>query len=148
MNNLIKYIIKVIGLFYYMLSPITLSAQEISQVGVSNPDTMSDTVTKVEAKQNSAVVPYLTTDLTSAYLWRGQRLAGVSIQPVLGLKWKWLNFFFWGNTQVAPPAEERPIKYERDIFLKCQVTKNLSIALKDVYTTTRGNGFFSWGEIG
>ena len=148
MNNLIKYIIKVIGLFYYMLSPITLSAQEISQVAVSNTNTVSDTVTQVEAKQNKAVVPYLTTDLTSAYLWRGQRLAGVSIQPVLGLKWKWLNFFFWGNTQVAPPADERPIKYEIDIFLKCQVTKNLNIALKDVYTTTRGNGFFSWGEIG
>lgn len=148
MNNLIKYIIKVIGLFYYMLSPITLSAQEISQAAVSDTNTVSDTVTTVEAKQNSAVVPYLTTDLTSAYLWRGQRLAGVSIQPVLGLKWKWLNFFFWGNTQVSPPADERPIKYEIDIFLKCQATKNLNIALKDVYTTTRGNGFFSWGEIG
>ena len=91
---------------------------------------------------------YSTVDFTNHYLWRGQRLADVSIQPVLGLKWKGLDFFVWGNTQVAPPAGEDPAKLEIDIFLKYQLTKRFNIALKDVYTNKRGDGFFSYGEIG
>ena len=91
---------------------------------------------------------YSTVDLTNLYLWRGQRLADVSIQPVMGVKWRGLNFFVWGNTQVAPPAEEKPAKLEIDIFLKYQLTKRFNIALKDVYTNTRGDGFFSFGQIG
>lgn len=94
------------------------------------------------------VTPYSTVDLTNLYLWRGQRLADVSIQPVLGVKWRGLNFFVWGNTQVSPPAEENPAKLEIDIFLKYQLTKRFNIALKDVYTNKRGDGFFSYGEIG
>ncbi len=100
------------------------------------------------SKQKTVVQPYLTADITSAYLWRGQRLAGVSIQPVMGVKWKGLNVYAWGNTQVAPPSDERPIKYEIDLFVKYQVTPWLNIGLKDVYVTTRGNGFFTWGHIG
>lgn len=91
---------------------------------------------------------YSTVDFTNHYLWRGQRLADVSIQPVLGLKWKGLDFFVWGNTQVVPPATEDPAKLEIDIFLKYQLTKRFNIALKDVYTNKRGDGFFSYGEIG
>lgn len=67
------------------------------------------------------VTPYSTVDLTNLYLWRGQRLADVSIQPVLGVKWRGLNFFVWGNTQVSPPADENPAKLEIDIFLKYQL---------------------------
>ncbi|MBR2169851.1 MAG: hypothetical protein IKA38_07035 [Alistipes sp.] len=94
------------------------------------------------------VTPYSTVDLTNLYLWRGQRLADVSIQPVLGVKWRGLNFFVWGNTQVSPPADENPAKLEIDIFLKYQLTRRLNIALKDVYTNKRGDGFFSYGRIG
>lgn len=100
------------------------------------------------ASAQDKVQPYLTTDLTNLYLWRGQRLAGVSIQPVMGFKWKCFNLFAWGNAQLTPPANESPEKYEIDIFLKCQVTSRLNVALKDVYTNTRGDGFFSYGRIG
>ena len=102
----------------------------------------------VSALAQDKVQPYLTTDLTNIYIWRGQRLAGVSIQPVAGFKWKCLNLFAWGNAQLTPPANEYPEKYEIDILLKCQVTKNLNIGLKDVYTNGRGDGFFSYGKIG
>ena len=98
--------------------------------------------------KKSAVQPYLTTDLTSAYLWRGQRLAGVSIQPVMGIKWKGLNVYAWGNAQVAPPAGQNPAKHEIDLFVKYQVAPWLNIGLKDVYVNTRGNGFLTWGHIG
>lgn len=94
------------------------------------------------------VTAYSTVDITNHYLWRGQRLADVSIQPVLGIKWRGLNFFAWGNTQVAPPSNQDPVKFEIDLFLKYQLTPRLNVALKDVYTNTRGNGFFSYGRIG
>lgn len=94
------------------------------------------------------VTAYSTVDITNHYLWRGQRLADVSIQPVLGIKWRGLNFFAWGNTQVAPPANQNPVKFEIDLFLKYQLTPRFNVALKDVYTNTRGNGFFSYGRIG
>ena len=94
------------------------------------------------------VQPYLTTDLTNIYIWRGQRLAGVSIQPVAGFKWRGFNLFAWGNAQLTPPANEPTEKYEIDIFLKYQLTKRFSIGLKDVYTNTRGEGFFAYGPIG
>lgn len=100
------------------------------------------------ASAQDKVQPYLTTDLTNIYIWRGQRLAGVSIQPVAGLKWKGFNLFAWGNAQLTPPADETPEKYEIDILLKYQLTPRLNIALKDVYTNARGDGFFSFGSIG
>lgn len=93
------------------------------------------------------VEPYMSVDLTSAYLWRGQRNAGPSIQPVAGLRWRGLNFYVWANEQLAPPAGEHPVKHEIDFFLKYAVTPDLTIGLKDVYVNNRGKGFFSFGSI-
>ena len=112
------------------------------------PALAHDGAKEIDITRESSVQPYLTADLTSAYLWRGQRLAGVSIQPVMGVKWKCLNIYAWGNAQVAPPANQNPVKHEIDLFVKCQVAPWLNIGLKDVYVNTRGNGFFTWGHIG
>lgn len=89
---------------------------------------------------------YAQTDLTSAYLWRGQKVAGVSIQPVLGLKWRGLDFYVWGNAQLCPPSGE-PDKHEIDIIVKYAVTPAFTVGLKDVYVNTRGDGIFSFGSI-
>lgn len=93
------------------------------------------------------VEPYMSADLTSAYLWRGQKNAGVSLQPVLGIKWSGLNFYIWGNEQLSPPSDQKPVKHEIDFFLKYSVTPNFTIGVKDVYVNTRGDGFFSFGSI-
>ncbi len=106
--------------------------------------TLAAAAGSLHAQQN--VEPYMTVDLTSAYLWRGQKNAGVSIQPVLGLKWRGLNFYVWGNEQLAPPSGQ-PVKHEIDFFLKYAVTPRLTVGLKDVYVNTRGKGFFSFGPI-
>ena len=37
-------------------------------------------------------------DLVSSYIWRGQDLAGVSIQPTVGISWKGLSLSAWGST--------------------------------------------------
>lgn len=99
----------------------------------------------VAAAQDNPQV-YLDADLTSAYLWRGQKNAGWSIQPVVGIKWKGGNFYIWGNEQLSPPAGQ-PVKHEIDFFLKYNVTPYLNVGLKDVYVNTRGDGFFSFGPI-
>lgn len=67
---------------------------------------------------------YLQTDLVSAYLWRGQRNAGVSLQPVAGIKWQGLHFYAWGNVQLCPPSGE-PVKHEIDFFLKYTIRLSL-----------------------
>lgn len=90
---------------------------------------------------------YLSTDLTSAYLWRGQKNAGVSIQPVVGVKWKGLNAYFWGNEQLSPNSDPTTAKHEIDLFVKYRVLPYLTVGLKDVYVNTRGNGIFSFGSI-
>lgn len=89
---------------------------------------------------------YLQTDLTSVYLWRGQRNTGMALQPVAGLKWRGLDFYAWGNVQLSPPSGE-PVKYEIDLFLKYAITKHLTMGLKNVYVNTRGDGAFSFGSI-
>lgn len=89
---------------------------------------------------------YTQTDLTSAYLWRGEKNGGVSIQPVLGLKWRGLHVYAWGNVLLCPPSD-KPDKHEIDLFLKYNVTPALTVGFKDVYLNTRGDGVFSFGPI-
>ncbi len=89
---------------------------------------------------------YIQLDMTSAYLWRGQKNAGVSLQPVAGLKWKGLHLYAWGNEQLSPPAGV-PVKHEIDLFLKYSVTPQLVVGFKNVYVNTRGDKLFSFGHI-
>lgn len=100
----------------------------------------------VVASSQENLQAYLQTDLTSAYLWRGQKNAGVSLQPVAGIRWHGFNLFAWGNVQLCPPAG-KPDKHEIDLFLKYSPTKALSMGLKNVYVNTRGDGFLSYGSI-
>ncbi len=100
-----------------------------------------------QANAQKRVQPYMDIDLTSAYLWRGEKNAGVSLQPVLGIKWRGLNFYVWGNEQLAPPSDQHPVKHEIDFFLKYSITPSFTVGLKDVYVNTRGDGFFSFGSI-
>lgn len=103
---------------------------------------LSNSFVKADDKK---VHPYLQADLVSAYLWRGQKNAGVSFQPVAGFKYRGLNVYFWGNIQLCPPSGE-PNKHEIDLFIKYRF-KNFTIGLKDVYVNTRGHGVFSFGSI-
>lgn len=89
---------------------------------------------------------YIQCDLTSAYLWRGQKNAGVSLQPVAGVKWQGFNLYAWGNEQLSPPAG-KPVKHEIDLFLKYSVTPRFTLGFKNVYLNTRGDGVFSFGSI-
>ena len=134
-------------LFFVMAFSLSAKAENLREdIVLNNSENLSAESSSDLPRKETAVKPYLTTDLTNIYLWRGQRLAGVSIQPVMGIKWKGLNFFLWGNAQLSP--QESPEKYEIDILLKYQLTPRLNIALKDVYTNSRGKGIFTYGKIG
>lgn len=97
-------------------------------------------------RAQETVQTYIQTDLTSAYLWRGQKNAGVSLQPVAGIKWQGLHFYVWGNEQLCPPAG-KPNKHEIDLFLKYTVCPHFTVGFKNVYLNTRGDGVFSFGHI-
>lgn len=100
----------------------------------------------IVCQAQESVKAYFQADLTSAYLWRGQRNAGVSLQPVAGIKWHGLDFYAWGNVQLSPPDGE-PVKHEIDLFLKYAVTPHFTVGFKNVYVNTRGDGVFSFGSI-
>lgn len=97
------------------------------------------------AAQNS-VEPYVRVDLTSSYLWRGYKVAGPSIQPEAGIRWKGASLFVWGNEELSPTVSSGA-PHEIDVFLKYKLCKQLTVGLMNVYVSNRGNGILSFGSI-
>ena len=48
-------------------------------------------------------------DIVSQYIWRGQDLGGVSLQPTLGLAYKGLSLSAWGNVGLANPDDTKEL---------------------------------------
>ena len=53
----------------------------------------------------------LGTDLVSQYVWRGQELGGVSIQPSLGVSYKGLSLSAWGSVGLSNPSDTRELDF-------------------------------------
>ena len=53
----------------------------------------------------------LGTDLVSQYVWRGQELGGVSVQPSLGVSYKGLSLSAWGSVGLANPLDTRELDF-------------------------------------
>lgn len=51
----------------------------------------------------------LTVDIVSSYIWRGQQLGHVSIQPELSVGWKGLSLSAWGNVGLSNYKDLREI---------------------------------------
>ena len=51
----------------------------------------------VTAGAQDKVEATLGIDFVNQYLWRGQKLGNISLQPTLGVAWKGLSFSTWGN---------------------------------------------------
>ena len=49
----------------------------------------------------SAVTSTLGADLVNQYIWRGQDLGSVSLQPTLGIGWKGLTLSAWGSIGIS-----------------------------------------------
>lgn len=48
-------------------------------------------------------------DLVSRYVWRGQDLGGVSVQPSLGLSYKGISLSAWGSVGLSNPQDAREV---------------------------------------
>ena len=67
-------------------------------------------------------------DIVSSYIWRGQDLGGVSLQPTLGLEYKGISLSAWGSVGLADPADTK----EFDITLGYTIG-GLNIGITDYW---------------
>ena len=77
-------------------------------------------------------------DLVSRYVWRGQDLGGVSVQPTIELGWNGLSLSAWGSVGFTREDTEEidlTLGYERGGF---------SVSVTD-YWTNEGPGYFHYG---
>lgn len=106
--------VKRLGLCILILLPLATMAQE-----------------KVKAN--------LGVDLVSGYIWRGQDLGNVSIQPSLSLEYKGFSLSAWGNVGFSKEDTK-----EFDLTLGYQA-KGFSVSVTD-YWFNGGPGYFHYGS--
>ena len=74
-------------------------------------------------------------DLVNQYIWRGQDLGSVSLQPTLGVAWKGLSLSAWGSVGITRPEDDK----ELDLTLSYE-RKGFSIGVID-YWFSKGSYF-------
>lgn len=104
-----------------MFQKLTLAAVMVSAVPVS-------------AMAQDEVEASVGVDLVSGYIWRGQDLGGVSIQPSASLSWKGLSLGAWGSVGLESGDTK-----EFDLTLGYSI-KGFSVSVTDYY--------FDGGEAG
>lgn len=80
-------------------------------------------------------------DLVSGYIWRGQDLGGVSIQPSLSIAYKGLSLTAWGSVGI-----DKEDSKEMDFTLAYE-TGGFSISITDFWTVPYGGetNYFHYG---
>lgn len=72
-------------------------------------------------------------DVVNQYIWRGQDLGNVSLQPTLGVGYKGLSLTGWGSVGLTDPADTK----EFDLTLGYQVG-NLNVGITDYWFNQNG----------
>lgn len=62
---------------------------------------------ETEAVEKSKVDISIGTDVVSRYIWRGQDLGQVSLQPTLGIEYKGLSLSAWGSVGLSDPSDTK-----------------------------------------
>ena len=78
-------------------------------------------------------------DVVSRYIWRGQDLGEVSLQPTLGLAYKGLSLTAWGNVGLSDPSDTE----EFDLTLAYS-TGGFNIGVTDYWFNTPNDRYFSY----
>ena len=60
-------------------------------------------------KAQDKVETSVSADIVSHYIWRGQELGGVSVQPGLGVSFKGLSLSAWGSVGLSNPIDVREL---------------------------------------
>ncbi len=84
--------------------------------------------TPLPHREGSGVGLSLSGDVVSSYIWRGQDLGDVSLQPTLGIGYKGLSLTAWGNVGLTDPTDTK----EFDLTLS-YTTGGLNIGITDYW---------------
>lgn len=76
-------------------------------------------------------------DIVSQYIWRGQDLGDVSLQPTLGLSYKGLSLTAWGSVGLTDPDDTK----EFDLTLSYKIG-GLNIGITDYWFNTPSDRYF------
>ncbi len=132
MNTIIKWGFKALIVSILLTLSTTMIACEIEK-NLTIQDSTSihnrrDTVT-------STIPVSLEVDLVSQYIWRGQDLGNVSLQPTLGIEYKGLSLSTWGSVGISNWADTKELDFTLDYTFK-----GFSIGITDYWFST-GNYF-------
>ena len=88
-----------------------------------------------EEKGGRCVEASLGVDLVNQYIWRGQDLGDVSLQPTLGISWKGLSLSAWGSVGISDFSDDK----ELDLTLAYSI-KGFNVGITD-YWFSQGSYF-------
>lgn len=101
---------------------------------------MAPVATNAQDKVESSVGA----DIVSEYIWRGQDLGNVSIQPSLGISYKGFSLSAWGSVGVSNLAGGEEQTKEFDLTLGYS-TGGFSVGITD-YWFSGGAGYMKYGS--
>ena len=89
--------------------------------------------TGISATAQDKVETTISGDVVSNYIWRGQDLGSVSLQPTLGIGYKGLSLSGWGSVGLSDPADAK----EFDLTLSYTIG-GLNIGVTDYWFNQGG----------
>lgn len=98
---------------------------------------------ETDATQKSKVEGSLKADFVSSYIWRGQNLGHVSLQPEVSVGWKGLSLSAWGSVGLSGHNDAREI----DLTLSYE-TGGLSLGVIDYWNDEHDKRFFYYKKDG
>ena len=99
-------------------------------LSISTPISAQETAS-TPAKEGLELGPVTATlgiDFVNQYIWRGQDLGNVSLQPTLGVEWKGLSLAAWGSVGITRAEDTK----ELDLTLSYS-TKGFTVGLTDYW---------------
>ncbi len=81
-------------------------------------------------KAQDTIQTIVSADIVNQYIWRGQDLGNVSIQPMLGIAWKGLQLTAWGSVGLSDPDDVKEI----DLTVSYAVG-GFNLGITDYWTT-------------
>lgn len=95
------------------------------------------------AKAQDKVKASVGADIVSGYIWRGQDLGGVSLQPNASIAYKGLSLEAWGSVGIEKTDADGYDAKEFDLTLGYS-TGGFSVSITDYWYNT-GAGYFHYG---
>ena len=77
----------------------------------------------------------ISADVVSSYIWRGQELGSVALQPTLGVGYKGLSLTAWGSTGLTNPADTKEFD-----FTLAYTIGGLNIGITDYWFNQMASG--------